>query len=265
MISLPAKTIAVARSGDNQRFITKTGWIGLVRVEVHCCSNNICLYVMTTTYLMHTNIVCTGLHKSKHTLHPGDFHFLWECLRVAFTILWGTPTLPGSLCNLRESSRCLQVDKSVKVFNVGDEFIVHAFKAHLTAAVMRELNINVKVTDHIQHQTTQQSLQQTAEKHSEDPVYLLHRTFLHLGYLYIDLREASKWESGPQIICHWKLWLPRFLATKCKNYASELLSNLTATFPKHIAYIITHNQTVNTTGKPGHGKPIDQLMEHYNL
>lgn len=26
--------------------------------------------------------------------------------------------------------------------------------------------------------------------------------------------------------------------------------------------IATHNRTVNTTGKVGRGKPIDQLMEH---
>ena len=41
--------------------------------------------------------------------------------------------------------------------------------------------------------------------------------------------------------------------------------NLTARFPRHIAYIATHNRTVNMDGKPGHGKPLDQVMEHYNL
>ena len=63
-------------------------------------------------------------------------------------------------------------------------------------------------------------------------------------------------------------WLPRFHATRCKNYATEaanLVVNLTARFPKHISYIAIHNRTVNMDGKPGHGKPLDQVMEHYNL
>ena len=59
-----------------------------------------------------------------------------------------------------------------------------------------------------------------------------------------------------------------FVGMSCKNYATEalnLLCNLAATFPRHIAYIVTHNRTVNTQGKDGHGKPIDQMLEHYNL
>ena len=44
--------------------------------------------------------------------------------------------------------------------------------------------------------------------------------------------------------------------------AVHLIVNLTADFPKHIAI---NNRTVNIHGKPGHGKPIDQLIEHYNL
>ena len=48
---------------------------------------------------------------------------------------------------------------------------------------------------------------------ASDPVYALHRSFLHLGFLYYDLRNAIRWEDGPQIIQHWVLWLPRFLAT----------------------------------------------------
>ena len=30
----------------------------------------------------------------------GDFHFLWECLRVVFLIFWGSPSQHGSLCNM---------------------------------------------------------------------------------------------------------------------------------------------------------------------
>ena len=57
----------------------------------------------------------------------------------------------------------------------------------------------------------------------DDPVYSLHRSFLHIAFLYVDLK------NGPQIIIHWKLWLPRFIATGYKSYAVEsmhLLANL---------------------------------------
>ena len=67
---------------------------------------------------------------------------------------------------------------------------------------------------------------------------------------------------------HWKWWLPQFIATGCTNYSTEaanLIANLSADFPKHISYIITHNRTVNTKGKAGHGKPLDHMIEHYNL
>ena len=45
----------------------------------------------------------------------------------------------------------------------------------------------------------------------------------------------------------------------------RLVANLIADYPRHMAYIITHNRTVNVEGKPGRGKPVDQMMEHYNL
>ena len=96
---------------------------------------------------------------------------------------------------------------------------------------------------------------------SSDPAYSKHRSFLHLAFLYIDLRNAIRWEKGANIVRHWKLWLPRFIGTGCKNYASEavnLIAHLQADFPKHLAFIATHNRTVNTTGKPGHGQPLDQ-------
>lgn len=93
----------------------------------------------------------------------------------------------------------------------------------------------------------------------------MHRAFL---LLYADLRHAIRHENGPHIVRHWKIWLPRFIGCGRKNYATEsihVLANLFANFPKHIAYIVTHNRTVNTRGKFGHGKPIDQMVEHYNL
>ena len=220
------------------------------------------VYTYWVIYLINT---CTG-----------DFHFLWECLRVIFAIFWGSPSLPGSLCNLREVIRRSQVDKSVKVFNVGDEFLVHAFRSHLMTGVIHQLHIHTS-TDEIPHEKSSRWLTDTAETlvssllmptSTTDQIHQFYRSFLHMAFLYIDLRESIRWENGPQIVQHWKMWLPRFLGTGRKNYASEsihLISNLLANFPRHIAYIVTHNRTVNLRGLPGRGKPIDQLIEHYNL
>lgn len=201
---------------------------------------------------------------------------MWECLRVVFSIFWGTPSDTGSLCNMREFIGRKQVSKSVKVFNVGDEFLVHTFKAHFIARICSILSITLP-SDDIEHISSLEWLKTKAQFivqetinpiQTSDPVYNKHRTFLHMAFLYINLRQAIRWEDGPLIVCHWKLWLPRFIATGCKNYSTEavnLIAHIYADFPKHIAYIATHNRTVNMTGKPGRGKPIDQLMEHYVL
>ena len=126
---------------------------------------------------------------------------------------------------MRESIRRMLVDKTAKVFNIGDEFIIHVFKAYLKASICQLLKIN-SPTDNIPHHCTQQWLRDTADMivksavmpmKTTDSVYSLHRTFIHLSYLYIDLREAIRWENGPQIIRHWKFWLPRFIATGMKN------------------------------------------------
>ena len=206
----------------------------------------------------------------------GDFHFLWECLRVVFNIFWGSPSQPGSLCNLREYIHRVRVSKEVKVFNVGDEFLLYAFKAHLIARLCTVLNVD-STDDPTEHEPTLEWLESIAMATvsdlfypvaSDDPVYLFHRTFLHMGFLYSDLRNAIRFEDGPQIIRHWQLWLPHFLGTGKKNYsveAANMLVNLKADFPKHIAYIAINNRTVNMEGKPGRGKPLDLLMEHYNL
>ena len=208
--------------------------------------------------------------------HVGDFHFLWECLRIVFTIFWGSPSVTGSLCNVRELISRKLVTKAVKVFNVGDEFLVHTFRAHLKSRICSVLGI-ASASDDIPHTPSLQWLEEKAKSivmqtihpiRSSDPVYTRHRAFLHLGYMYVDLRHAIRWGDGPQIIRHWKLWLPRFVGAGCKNYSTEainLIAHLEADFPRHIAYIATHNRTVSTTGKSGRGKPVDQLMEHYVL
>ena len=209
-------------------------------------------------------------------LITGDFHFLWECLKVIIDAFWGSVTTPGSICSLREYIHRVQLDKQAKSFSVADEFVLHALKAHLLAHILAYFGITA-TNAVIPHECSMQWLQQTATNlvdktvvltESTDKVLQFSRSFMHAAFLYYDLRQAIRFEDGKHIIRHWKLWLPYFLGTGRKNYSREaanLICNLQADFPKHIAYIATHNRTVNTTGKPGCGKPLDQMVEHYNL
>ncbi len=98
---------------------------------------------------------------------------------------------------------------------------MHAFKSHLISSIMT----NQKIDDHIPHGSATDSwLQETAEMlvtktlmptNSTDPVFKMHRSFLHHAFLFVDLREAIRWENGPQVVRHWKYWLPHFLAEGC--------------------------------------------------
>ena len=54
---------------------------------------------------------------------------------------WGSPSVTGSLCNVRELISRKLVTKAVKVFNVGDEFLVHTFRAHLKSRICSVLGI----------------------------------------------------------------------------------------------------------------------------
>ena len=207
----------------------------------------------------------------------GDFHFLWECLRVIYMSYWGRPNQIGSLCNLREVVRRVQVDKGVKVFSTGDEFLLHCFQSHLLANICKQLGVENPSDTIPMHSTTLEWLEQTSTSivqntffraDSEDNQYSFRRSFLRAAYHYIDLRNAIKHENGDHIIRLWKFWLLYFLGSGCKNYATEaanLICNLQADFLKAIAFVARHNRTVIVDGCPGHGKPIDQMIEHYNL
>ena len=177
---------------------------------------------------------------------------------------------------MREYINRKQVNKSVPVFSVGDEFMTHVFKGHLVASICSYFKIDSRQVE-IDHQVNFQWLESTATAiasetlfpgPSNDSVYFFHKSFMHLAFLYSDLREAIRWENGAHIIRHWKIWIPHFLGLGMINYASEaanMIANIKADFPAHIAYVATHNHTVNMQGKAGKGKPIDQLIEHYNL
>lgn len=191
---------------------------------------------------------------------------------------WGQPSLVGSLCHLQEYINRLTVDRKAKTFSIADEFVLNTFRAHLLAAICDQLHLQ-SLSDPVSHDPTLEWLQKTATsivdntltpplRSSQDPVYRLHRSFVATAFLYSDLRPAIQFENGPHIMRLWKMWLLRFLGTGKKNYSTEaahLICNVLADYPKHIAYIVVHNRTVNTDGKLGHGKPVDQLLEHYNL
>ena len=197
-------------------------------------------------------------------------------MRIMLSCYWGNASTPGSLYYLREIVCRRRVDQKGKVFSIADEFIRHCFQAHLLANICIQLQITYP-SDPIPHTNTSEWLLSTAERllqgsimpvESVDPIYSLHRSFLYIGFLYHDLREAIRYEERSHIIRQWRMWLSIFLGTKCHNYAMEavnLLANLKADFPYHIAHIATYNRTVNTDGRPGHGKPLDQMVEHYNL
>ena len=110
---------------------------------------------------------------------------------MVFSIFGGTPSDTGSLCNMREFISRKLVSKSVKVFNVGDEFLLHTFKAHFMARICSVLGITSPTAD-IDHTPTLQWLKEKALMivretitpiQSTDPVYVKHRTFLHLAFL----------------------------------------------------------------------------------
>ena len=134
------------------------------------------------------------------TLKAGDFHFLWECLKVLYMILWGTPVQPGSLCNLWELLNRKQVDKAMNVFSTGDEFLLYYFKAYLKARICTLFQVSAD--DKIVHECSSQWLHDTAIKllhtvmpaKSDNLVYSLHRRFLHMGFLYVEM--PLDWKKG---------------------------------------------------------------------
>lgn len=106
---------------------------------------------------------------------------------------------------------------------------MHTFRAHLLASVTFSLGIS-EVSHSIPHEDSEEWLRGQAEQlvkeilipqTTKDPVHMLHKSFLHHAFLYVDLREAIRWENGPQIVRHWKWWLPRFIGTGKKNYAAD--------------------------------------------
>ena len=120
-------------------------------------------------------------------------------------MFWGSPTQVSSLCFMREVIRRQQVDKGVMVFNTGDEFLLHVFKAHFKASIMPILNVQTS-SDNIPHQSSQQWLRSVADNIVSDvlmpatntnPVYSFHRSH---NYVYVHRPQRShqvgEWASN---------------------------------------------------------------------
>ena len=154
--------------------------------------------------------------------------------------------------------------------------MIHAFKAHLLAAVYKMFGIS-SGDQRIAHEVSAQWLQQVASKAVDrtlilieptDDLYTVSHAFMNAAFLYHDLQQEIHFEDSKHIICHWKYWLPYFLGSGHKIYSCEaanLLRNIRADYPKHISHRVVHNRTVNIIGTHEHGNPIDQMVEHYNL
>ena len=124
---------------------------------------------------------------------------------VLYSQCFGVFLLSTDHCtiNLREVIRRTHADKNVRVFNVGDELLVHAFNGHLIVSIMNQLDVKT-TEDLIDHNISKVWLQETADKRvtctlmpvdSIDPMYKMHRSFLHHTFVNVDLREAIKWEN----------------------------------------------------------------------
>ena len=103
-----------------------------------------------------------------------------------------------SLCNAREYISRRQVSKDVKVFSVGDEFVLHFFKAHLVASICTILRIGLP-TDPIEHIDSIERLRETAATLVSKTIspYNLPRSSLHIssfvhahGFLVLGFKEC---------------------------------------------------------------------------
>ena len=182
------------------------------------------LYVQCSQHAYLLLIICCA----------GDFHFLWECQKVILQSFWGGPTIAGSISNLRQLVERYGVDQKGKVFNTGDEFIVHVFHSHLAANICDQLNIE-SLDSSINSENTKEWLQSTAElivcstimpTETSDPVYAFYCSLMRAAFFYTDLRNAIRFEDGQQIVRLWKHWLLYFLGTGKRNYTTEAVNML---------------------------------------
>ena len=94
----------------------------------------------------------------------------------------------------------MKVDKGVKVFSVGDEFLMHSLSAHLTANICEVFGIS-SPDQPIPHENSREWLSSTAKAlvsktvapvETNDPLFAFHRCYLRTCFLYVDLRSAIR-------------------------------------------------------------------------
>ena len=100
-----------------------------------------------------------------------NYHFLWECLKTVIETFWESVTTSGSIYNLRERVNRTQLDKNAKVFSVADEFVIHALKAHLLAAVYSMFGISGG-HETVEHKLSAEWLQSAVSKAVDHTVIL---------------------------------------------------------------------------------------------
>lgn len=138
---------------------------------------------------------------------------------------WGKVNQPGSLCNLRRRINRHLVDKLGNTFSVTDEFICHAFEAHLSAAVCEELSIESPDDEFCIEENPEwlEALAQSIVRQrmmpcdTSDQILAMHKCFLYCAFMYVDLHQAIRYEDGSQIVRYWKHWLVLFLGMNRKN------------------------------------------------
>ena len=81
---------------------------------------------------------------------------------MALMEYWGKQSEPGSLSNLRSYINRTLFDKYGKKFNVADEFLVHAFKAYLLAAICTHLKVS-SLSEPVPHEKSLEWLSSTAK------------------------------------------------------------------------------------------------------
>ena len=179
---------------------------------------------------------------------PGDFHFLWECLRVIFLSHWGSVDDKGSLCQMKHLLNRSQVDKDAKRFQQCDEFLQDVLDATLVCALTRFMGLSspideIEVTEGM-HLAFMEDVAQrfvssfvavprNVDDSETDHAFNRQRSFVHAAILYRDLRNAIRYEDGPTIVSLWRWWLVYFVATGRHRYSREaanLQANIKANY-----------------------------------
>ena len=163
---------------------------------------------------------------------------------------WGTPTQVGSLCNIRE---LICLDKAEKVFNVCDEFLLHAYRSHLQSVQSLTLTALKQILSMTQPCTGWRPWPtQWCRTHYTLPPHAPILSTTYTGHFCI--HDFSTPTYGRLLAL--KMAITSSDTGSCGYHGSweqvaritvpRQPTNLTAQFPRHISYIATHNRTVTS-------------------